>query len=86
LKVKLNLSCFYGPQGVSPVIEFDEVWCVGLISVFPGVVTFRVTFPLDQVLQGLVTSPSPVSADLFHFIFFFLINQIRGRPGEVRAV
>jgi hypothetical protein len=84
--VKLSSSCFYGFQGISPVIEFDEVWCMDLISVLPGVVTFRVAFPFDQILQGLVTPPSLVTADLFHFILLFSINQIGWRSGEVRAV
>jgi hypothetical protein len=35
------------------MIKFDEGWCVELISVFSGVVTFGVTLPLDQILQGV---------------------------------
>jgi hypothetical protein len=65
------------------MIKFDEDGCVNLIGVFPSVVTFGVTFPFDEVLQSFVMSPSPVAADLFYFIFFFAINQIRGRSGEV---
>jgi hypothetical protein len=86
LRVKLSSSCFYGFQGVSPVIEFDEVWCVSLIGVFPSVVTFRVAFPFDHILQSLAIPPSSVAADLFYLILFFPINQIGWRPGEVRAM
>jgi hypothetical protein len=68
------------------MIGFDECWGVDLISVFPGVVTFRVTLPFDQILQGVTMPPSLMCTDLFHFIFFFPINQIRGRSCEVGAV
>jgi hypothetical protein len=65
------------------MIKFDEDGCVDLIGIFPSVVTFRVTLPFDEVLQGFVMSPSPVAVDLFHFVFFIAINQIRGRSGEI---
>jgi len=65
------------------VIEFDEGWCVDLISILLGVVAFGVTLPFDEILQCLAASPSLVAVDLFHFIFFFSINQIRGRSGEI---
>jgi hypothetical protein len=58
------------------MIMFDENWCMDLISIFSGVVAFRVALPFDEILQGLVMPPSPVAVDLFHFIFFFPINQI----------
>jgi hypothetical protein len=57
-----------------------------LISIFPGVVAFRVALPFDQILQGLLTSPCLMSADLLHFVFFFSINQIRGRSCKVWSV
>jgi hypothetical protein len=81
-----NMLGFYGFQSVGLMVVPDENWHVDLIGVFLSVVAFGVTLPFDQVLQGLVTSPSPVSLDLFHFIFLFSINQIWGRLGEVRTV
>jgi hypothetical protein len=68
------------------MIEFDELRCVDLIGIFPSVVTFRVARPFDQILQGLGPPPGPMGTDLFHFIFFFSINQIRRWSGEVGAV
>jgi hypothetical protein len=65
------------------MIEFDELQGMDLIGIFPSVVAFGVSFPFDQILQGLAPSPSPVGMDLFHFVFFFSINQIRGRSCEV---
>jgi hypothetical protein len=64
------------------MIELDECGGMGLIGVFPSVVTFGVTFPFDQILQGFVASPPPVCVDLFHFILLFSINQIRGRSWD----
>jgi hypothetical protein len=68
------------------MIKFDEFWCVDLIGVFPGVVAFRVAFPFDQILQGLGPPPGPMGTDLFHFILFFSINQIRWWSGKVGTV
>jgi hypothetical protein len=65
------------------MIKFDEHRGVDLISVLPGVVTLRIALPFDQILQGLAMPPSPVCADVFHFVFFFPINQIGGRSCEV---
>jgi hypothetical protein len=68
------------------MIEFDECGGMDLIGVFPGVVASRVTLPFDQILQGFAVPPSPMCVDLFHFILFFSINQIRWGSGEVRIV
>jgi hypothetical protein len=56
------------------VIEFDEYRGVDLIGIFPGIVTFRVLFPFDQILQGLAPPPGPMGTYLLHFIFLFPIN------------
>jgi hypothetical protein len=68
------------------VIEFDELECMDLIGVFPSVVAFGVALPFDQILQGLGPPPGPMGAYLLHFVFFFSINQIRWRLGEVGAM
>jgi len=49
--LKRKASSFYALERVSFVIEFDEVWGVGLIGVFPSIITFEVSFPLDEVLE-----------------------------------
>ena len=46
-------SPFYPLEGVISVIEFDQVWGMCLIGVFPSVVAFGVSFPLDQILELL---------------------------------
>jgi hypothetical protein len=32
------------------MIEFDEVGSMNLVSAFPGIVTFGVSLPFDQIL------------------------------------
>jgi hypothetical protein len=68
------------------VIKFDEFRRMDLIGVFPGVVTFGVAYPFDQILRDFGLPPGPMGSDLFHLVFFFSINQIRWRSGEVWAV
>ena len=46
-------SSFYPLEGVIFMIEFDQVRGMCLIGVFPGIVAFGVSFPLDQVLELL---------------------------------
>ena len=46
-------SSFYLLEGVIFVIKFDQVWGMCLIGVFPGIVAFGVSFPLDQILKLL---------------------------------
>jgi hypothetical protein len=84
--IRLDSPSFYAIQSVKAVIKFDEGWCVDLISVFPSVVAFGVALPFDQILQGLTAPPPPVCVDVFHFVFFFPINQIRRRSHKVWSV
>ena len=46
-------SSFYPLERVIFVIEFDQVWGMCLVGVFPGIVAFGVSFPLDQILKLL---------------------------------
>ena len=45
-------SSFYPLEGVILVIEFDQVWGMCLIGVFPGIVAFGVSLPFDQILES----------------------------------
>ena len=56
------------------VIEFDEFRSMHLVSWFPYVVTFRVPFPFDEVLESSSPSMTSVVNDMFHFILLFAIN------------
>ena len=68
------------------MIEFDKYGGMNLIGVFPGVVTFRVSFPFDEILKGFAPPPGPMGMYLLHFVFFFSINQIRWWSGKVWPV
>ena len=49
--LKRKALSFYALEGVSLVIEFDEVGRVDLIGIFPSIVTFGISFPFDEVLE-----------------------------------
>ena len=56
------------------LIMLDKVRGMDLISGFPCVVAFRVSFPFDEVLKSFRSSKLLVCNDSFHFIFVFSIN------------
>ena len=56
------------------MIKFDEFGSVHLVSWFPCVVTFRVPFPFDEILELSSPTMTSVVDDVFHFIFFFAVN------------
>ena len=68
------------------MIGFNKLWSMNLVSWFPGVVRFRVSLPLDEVLEG--SSPAGVSMidHPFYFIFFFPFDKVRGWPRIVGSV
>src|SRR5258707_11367527 len=73
-------------KGVLSVIGLNELWSMNLVSWFPGVVRFRIPFPLDEVLKS--SSPAGVSMidHFFYLIFFFSFDKVRGRPRIVGPV
>jgi len=68
------------------VIGFKEIWSMELVSWLPGVVTFGVPFPFDEVLECSGSSMTLVVDNMFHLIFFFSIDEVRWWPGEVGAM
>ena len=68
------------------MIKFDEFWSMYLISWLPCVVTFRVPFPFDEILESSSLSMTSVVDNALHFIFLFSVNQVRQWSGEVRSV
>jgi hypothetical protein len=79
---KVDLLPFYLMKGVSLVIEFDEVWHVNLIGIFPSVVTLRVSLPFDEILQGSEMSLVLVGMDLIHFVLLFPVKLPRAFYGS----
>jgi hypothetical protein len=65
------------------MIGLEEIWGVNLCSRFPGIVTFRVSFPFDQILQRFGSSLTSVAGDALDFKLFFAINQVRRWSREV---
>jgi hypothetical protein len=49
---------------------------VYLIGIFPGVVAFRISFPLNEVLQGSKISLVSVGMYMIHFVFLFSFDQV----------
>ena len=68
------------------VIKFDQVGGVYLISWFPGVVTFRVPFPFDEVLELSRFSVMTVIDNALHFILLFSIDKVRWWSRKVWSV
>ena len=56
------------------MIKFDEFRSVYLISWFPCVVTFRISFPLDEILELSGPAMTSVVNNALHFILFFTID------------
>jgi len=54
---------FYLLERVVSVIEFDEVWCMDLISIFSSVITFGISLPFDEILEGSGMSMTSVAFD-----------------------
>ena len=77
---------FYAFQGLALVILPKEIQGMYLVSWFPGVVTFRIALPLYEILEHSSTSMELVISDLFHFILFFIIDQVRWGMGVIWAV
>ena len=68
------------------MIGFNKLWGVNLISRFPGVVCFRISYPLDQVLEGSSLTGVSMIDNPFDFIFFFSFDKVRRWPRIVRPV
>jgi len=68
------------------VIGFNNLWSVNLVSWFPGVVCFWVSFPLDKILECSSLTGMSVIDHLLHFVFFFTFDKVRRWPGVVRPV
>ena len=56
------------------MIKFDKLRSMHLVSWFPCVVTFRVPFPFDKILESPSLAMTSVVNNSLHFIFFFTIN------------
>ncbi len=68
------------------MIGFNKLQSMNLVSWFPGVVRFRVSLPLDEVLKGSGPTCVSVINHLLHLVFLFSFDKVRGWPGIVGSV
>ncbi len=64
----------------------DNFRGMDLISWFPCVVAFGVSFPFDKVLESSGSSVLSVCDDSFDFVLFFSVDKVRGWSSKVWAV
>jgi hypothetical protein len=53
---------------------------------FPRVVALGVTFPLEEILEFLLSPEIAVTSYCLHFVFIFSYRDVGRWSGEVRAV
>jgi hypothetical protein len=61
---------------VFPVVVLQQIRCMDVICWLPCVITFGVSLPFDEVLQGMTAPNVPVVLNGFNFIFCFSFNKI----------
>ncbi len=64
----------------------DNFRGMDLISWFPCVVTFGVSFPFDEILESSGLSVLSVCDNSFDLVLFFSVDKVRGWSGEVWTV
>jgi hypothetical protein len=63
-----------------------KVGCMDVVSWLPSVMCFGISFPLDPILDLLVTPKVPHAHHTFHFPLLFSIDKVRRGFGEVAAM
>ena len=56
------------------MIKFDELRSMHLVSWFPCIVTFRISFPFYEILESSGPTMTSVVDNALHFIFLFTID------------
>ena len=65
---------------------FEELWGVEVTVVNPAVVSCRISFLMDEVLEFTSSSMSPCISNVLYFVFFVILLRHRGRSDVVRAI
>ncbi len=68
------------------LIMLDNFRGMDLISRFPCVVAFGVSFPFDEILEPPGSSMLSVCDNSFDFVFFFSVDKVRRWSGKVWAM
>jgi hypothetical protein len=79
-------SSFYVAEVMAPIVVFQKVRCVQLIFQFPCVVSLRISFPFEEILESFVLPEMAVASDGFYFVLRFAIDEVRWGPCEVGAM
>jgi hypothetical protein len=77
---------FYTVETMVSIVLLQEVRRVQLVFCFPGIVGFRISFPLKEILELFVLPEVAMTSDGFHFVFHFPVDKVRWWPREVRAM
>ena len=64
-------------KGVLLVIGVNHLWSMDLVSRFPGVISFGITLPFDEVLEGSSPAEMTMVDDPFNLILFFSSDKVR---------
>ena len=68
------------------MILLKEIQGIHLVSWFPGAVTFGIALPLYEILEHSGVYVMSVVSNLFHFVLFLIIDQVRWWPGVIWTV
>src|SRR5216684_1928720 len=84
--LSLRFPSLFILKGVALVVLFEKVWSVNILGWFPGVVAFGVSLPLHIVLERSRFPMTSVVDQVFDFVFFGILDQIRWRFQKIGAV
>src|SRR5579863_4592431 len=68
------------------MISLYQVGGMYLVSWFPGVITFRVAFPFEEILELLSSTMTSVAPYLLHLILCFSCDKVRWVSGVIRSM
>ena len=61
-------------EGIAPVVLLEEIRGMNILDWFPGVVAFRIPFPLHEVLERSSPPVTSVVDQVFHLVFFCALD------------
>ena len=68
------------------MVILDQVGCVHISGVLPGIVGVGIAFPLQEILQAFVPPEGPMIDDGFYFVLHLISHEVRWRTHEVGTV
>ncbi len=71
---------------LASLVFLYQLWGLYIIYGLPGVIAFRVAFPLYKILQLFSLPMTSVASDGLDFILFLVVNKVRWGPRVVFSV